>query len=73
MVRRGGRDVNIIFTSLPARTRPEVIKVITTLSYQVEMEEKPRSSVLANLDSRGFKKPSKVPTVYPFPDFLVIS
>lgn len=35
-------------------------KVITTLNYQIEVTEKPRSTMTAQLDTRGFKKPARV-------------
>ncbi|KAL8169260.1 UNVERIFIED_CONTAM: hypothetical protein K2H54_041994 [Gekko kuhli] len=45
-------------------------KVISTLNYQMETPDIPRSSASANLDPRGFKKPVKVQTFSPFPDYF---
>ncbi|KAL8174810.1 UNVERIFIED_CONTAM: hypothetical protein K2H54_054170 [Gekko kuhli] len=45
-------------------------KVISTLNYQMETPEEPRSSTSAKLDPRGFKKPVKVQTFSPFPDYF---
>ncbi|KAL8221746.1 UNVERIFIED_CONTAM: hypothetical protein K2H54_074444, partial [Gekko kuhli] len=47
-------------------------KVVSTLNYQLEEPDKPRSSASAKLDPRGFKKPVKVQTFSPFPDYFVI-
>ncbi|KAL8178427.1 UNVERIFIED_CONTAM: hypothetical protein K2H54_046645 [Gekko kuhli] len=45
-------------------------KVISTLNYQMETPDVPRSSASAKLDPRGFKKPVKVQTFSPFPDYF---
>ncbi|KAL8169841.1 UNVERIFIED_CONTAM: hypothetical protein K2H54_058674 [Gekko kuhli] len=45
-------------------------KVISTLNYQMETPEVPRSSASAHLDPRGFKKPVKIQTFSPFPDYF---
>ncbi|KAL8207158.1 UNVERIFIED_CONTAM: hypothetical protein K2H54_046717 [Gekko kuhli] len=45
-------------------------KVISTLNYQMETPEVPRSSASAKLDPRGFKKPVKIQTFSPFPDYF---
>ncbi|KAL8220845.1 UNVERIFIED_CONTAM: hypothetical protein K2H54_055529 [Gekko kuhli] len=45
-------------------------KVISTLNYQMETPEVPRSSASAELDPRGFKKPVKIQTFSPFPDYF---
>ncbi|KAL8173808.1 UNVERIFIED_CONTAM: hypothetical protein K2H54_026368 [Gekko kuhli] len=44
--------------------------VISTLNYQMETPDPPRSSASANLDPRGFKKPVKVQTFSPFLDYF---
>lgn len=44
-------------------------KVIRTLNYQVEVPEKPTSSVSAKVDSRQFKRPVRVQTTSPFTFF----
>ncbi|KAL8176730.1 UNVERIFIED_CONTAM: hypothetical protein K2H54_037964 [Gekko kuhli] len=45
-------------------------KVVSTLNYQLEEPDKPRSSASAKLDPRGFKKPVKIQTFSPFPDYF---
>ncbi|KAL8221787.1 UNVERIFIED_CONTAM: hypothetical protein K2H54_074488 [Gekko kuhli] len=45
-------------------------KVISTLNYQMEVPEKPRSSPSANLDPRGFKKSVKIQTFSPLLDYF---
>ncbi|KAL8183696.1 UNVERIFIED_CONTAM: hypothetical protein K2H54_048893 [Gekko kuhli] len=45
-------------------------KVISTLNYQMETPDVPRSSASAKLDPRGFKRPVKVQTFSPFPDYF---
>lgn len=43
-------------------------KVITTLNYKVETQERPRSTASAELDARVFKRPPQAPAVSLFPD-----